>query len=139
MSMDTGYRFTGADYNPLHDYFRLATHLDCIRDLMLDGEWRTPAEISEATALPPTSDITKQLRHLRYPEHGRHEVERRRRGNSKSGLYEYRVHEAGTGSPRPRNTKRDDDLRAAEYTVQLLADALRMRSPNHPLLIELGL
>lgn len=135
----TGYRFAGADYQPDLDYVRLASHLERIRALMLDGRWRTPAEISHEIQLPPTADITKQLRHLRYPEHGQHRVERRRRGEGRAGLYEYRVHPAGSGDSLPHRQGVPAELEAAQMTVELLADALRRLAPSHPLLIELGL
>lgn len=135
----TEYRFTGADYDPAQDYTRLSTHLEKIRALMLDGAWRTPGEVADGAKLPPTSDITKQLRHLRYPEHGQHRVERRRRGDGRRGLYEYRVHPAGSGDSDGHRPRSAEDLEAAQMLIDLLVAALRRYNRDDPLLVELDL
>ena len=75
---------------PLDDesrQLRLGAQLDAIRELMLDGAWRTLEQIREATNFPPAS-ISAQLRHLRKKRFGAYVVERRHLGR---GLYEYRV------------------------------------------------
>jgi hypothetical protein len=131
------YLFTGADYDRELDYTRLASHLERIRTLMLDGQWRTPGEIAEQVGIPATADITKQLRHLRYRQHGGHQVDRRRRGET-TGLYEYKVHPAGTWDHAPKATKMAVDLEIARLQVELLTRALARVDPNNPLLFELG-
>jgi hypothetical protein len=73
------------------DEERLVDQMGRIRDLMLrDGNWRTLDEIAALTLDPPAS-ISAQLRHLRKPKFGSHIVERRRRGEGRAGLWEYRV------------------------------------------------
>lgn len=80
-------RFNGAAYEHARDSERLAKQHSRIRDLMLDGQWRTLARISELTGDPPAS-VSAQLRHLRKPRFGAYAVEKRHLGQ---GLYQYRV------------------------------------------------
>lgn len=83
-------RFNGPEYKPELDHDRLACQHVIIRDLMLDGIWRTLGEIEEATKFPQAS-ISAQIRHLRKERFGGYLVSKRRRGNVKNGLYEYSV------------------------------------------------
>lgn len=83
-------RFNGPAYDPAHDNRRLGSQLLRIRDLMLDGTWRTLAEIAAATG-DPAASVSAQLRHLRKERFGAFLVERRTRGVRAKGLYEYRV------------------------------------------------
>lgn len=82
-------KFTGSDYDPKIDQPRLQHQHERIRDLMLDGEWRTLAEIEIYTAYPQSS-ISAQLRHLRKPKFGGYRVFKRRR-EPWAGLFEYQV------------------------------------------------
>jgi len=81
--------FDGPEYRP-EDHGRLSKQHDRIKDLMLDGEWRTLEEIAQATG-DPASSVSAQLRHLRKPRFGGYTVERRARGQRDHGLFEYRV------------------------------------------------
>lgn len=81
------YLFNGPEYVPERDNARLGAQLKRIRDLMLDGCWRTLHAIELATGDPPAS-ISAQLRHLRKHRHGTYVVNRRHLGG---GLYEYQV------------------------------------------------
>lgn len=83
-------RFDGPDYQPHLDDRRLAGQMLRVYSLMKDGRWRTLSEISAAIGDPPAS-ISAQLRHLRKPRFGSFTVEKRRRGDPKAGLFEYRV------------------------------------------------
>ncbi len=85
-----GPRFNGPAYDHDKDQARLTGQIERIRDLMLDGRWRTLPEIEAATGDPQAS-ISAQLRHLRKRRFGSHTVEKRRRGGDGSGLWEYRV------------------------------------------------
>lgn len=87
--------FAGPAYSPKHDQARLTKQLDRIRETMRDGAWRTLAEISAATGDPQAS-VSAQLRHLRKISHGSHRVDRRRRGEAKRGLFEYRMGPPGS-------------------------------------------
>lgn len=80
-------RFNGADYKPQRDNPRLTSQLLRVWDCMCDGKWRTLAEIAKVTGDPEAS-ISAQLRHLRKPRFGEHEVERR---YVRDGLYEYKL------------------------------------------------
>lgn len=82
--------FNGPDYDPVHDFERLSNQHNRVREAMMDGSWKTLAEISALTGDPPAS-ISAQLRHLRKPRFGSHTIEKRTRGERTSGLYEYRL------------------------------------------------
>jgi hypothetical protein len=82
--------FDGSAYSPKHDDERLGKQHERIRDLMIDGGWRTLGEIAERTGDPQAS-ISAQLRHLRKERFGGHKVEKRHRGDKSAGLYEYRL------------------------------------------------
>ena len=82
--------FDGATYTPELDHRRLANQLLVIKELMLDGVWRTLVEIEAMTGFRPAS-ISAQLRHLRKERFGGYAVQKRRRGKGRSGLYEYLV------------------------------------------------
>ena len=83
-------RFNGPDYEPENDQARLSQQHVRIRELMRDGAWRTLGEI-EAVTKDPQASISAQLRHLRKPRFGSWIVLKRRRGDRKRGLYEYRL------------------------------------------------
>jgi hypothetical protein len=70
------------------DCARLEGQLRRIYELMVDGEWRSLADIERITGFPQAS-ISAQLRHLRKTRFGSHSVEKRRRGES--GTWEYQV------------------------------------------------
>jgi hypothetical protein len=78
-------RFNGADYEPTRDRQRLSAQLMRVWTVMSDGAWRTLEEISELTGAPPAS-VSAQLRHLRKPRFGCHEV---RKVHLRNGLYVY--------------------------------------------------
>lgn len=79
--------FDGTTYDAPRDHGRLSAQLIAVRDLMLDGEWRTLALV-EATTGHPQASISARLRDLRKEKFGRYTVERRYLGD---GLYEYHV------------------------------------------------
>ena len=61
-----------------------------IRQLMIDGKWRTLGQIEENTGYPQAS-ISAQLRHLRKERFGSWIVNKRRVRDDKSGLWEYQL------------------------------------------------
>ncbi len=81
--------FSGPAYDPAKDQARLATQLETIRDLMLDGVWLSLAEIKAATGHGEAS-ISAQLRHLKKERFGSYRLEKRRRGEN-AGMWEYRI------------------------------------------------
>ena len=83
-------RFDGWVYDPKLDRMRLTGQIHRIFNLMRDGCWRTLDEIEAETGDPPAS-ISAQLRHLRKVRFGSHTVEKRRRGDGRMGLWEYRL------------------------------------------------
>jgi len=93
-------RFDGPVYDPDLDRARLTKQHEQIRDLMLDGKWRTLGEIAELTGQPEAS-ISAQLRHLKKARFGGYEVPKQRRGNERRGLWEYRVL-APANAPKPK-------------------------------------
>jgi hypothetical protein len=82
------YRFRGSDLDEEKDQERLGGHLERVRTLMLDGQWRTIPEIAEATGCRMDATVSRMLRYLRETEFGAYRVDKRLRGR---GLYEYRV------------------------------------------------
>lgn len=87
--------FHGDVYDETRDKSRLSKQLIRVRDAMLDGKWRTFSQISEITGDPEPS-ISAQLRHLRKPEFGGYDVDKRK---LPSGLWEYRVTDGATMPP----------------------------------------
>lgn len=83
-------RFNGSDYDPELDYKRLTGQIKAIYDLMIDGQFRTLREIEMATGYPQAS-ISAQLRHLRKPRFGSLVINKQRRGERTSGLFEYKL------------------------------------------------
>jgi len=82
--------FGGSIYEEKHDKSRLLIQLARVKDVMLDGQWRTLDELSAAVSAPPAS-VSARLRDLRKKKFGSYTVLRRSRGPRKSGLFEYRV------------------------------------------------
>lgn len=72
---------------------RLLQQHEVIRELMLDGKWRSLAEIRGVTGHPEAS-ISAQLRHLRKERFGAYRVEKRRIDGA-TGLWVYRVSRGG--------------------------------------------
>lgn len=80
-------KFNGPDYDHRRDSERLGKQLERVRDLMSDRQWRSLAQIAEATGDPPSS-VSAQLRHLRKQRFGSFVIEKLSRGR---GLYFYRM------------------------------------------------
>jgi hypothetical protein len=83
-------RTAGPEYRKPLDQERLSDQHATIRDFCLRGGWHTLGELEDALGYPQAS-ISAQLRHLRKPRFGAYLVEKRRRGEGRAGLYEYRV------------------------------------------------
>lgn len=86
----------GATYEPALDYERLNGQQERVARVMADGRWRTLGEIqAEIEARfdthDPQASLSARLRDLRKPKFGGHTVDRRRRGEGKRGLFEYRL------------------------------------------------
>lgn len=80
----------GETFEAALDGARLNAQAMRVFSLMRDGVWRTLREISEATGDPEAS-ASARIRDLRKPRFGKHTVHRRRRGDGKKGLFEYRL------------------------------------------------
>jgi hypothetical protein len=78
--------FHGAHLDP-KDFPELHGDLKKVRDLMLDGVWRTLDEIREKTSIPQAS-ASAHLRYLRTPRFGNYTVERVKVGKR---LFKYKV------------------------------------------------
>jgi hypothetical protein len=94
--MDGSPHFNGPEYDCDRDWDRLTSQHARIRNLMLDGEYRTVQEISALTRDPENS-IQAQLRHLRKPRFGGFIVTKRVR--SLPALWEYHVRYRTTNDP----------------------------------------
>ena len=81
------FRFGGETYDDARDGDRLNKQLKLVKQLMLDGQWRSLAAISEVVQAPGAS-VSARLRDLRKTQFGSHEVERLYVGN---GLHLYRL------------------------------------------------
>lgn len=79
--------FNGDDYQPARDKERLRGQILRVYSAIKDGRWRTLKQLSETTGDPEAS-VSAQLRHLRKPRFGGHEIVKR---HVKNGLYEYRL------------------------------------------------
>jgi hypothetical protein len=86
--------FDGATYSAEHDQARLATQLEQVRTLMMDGQWRTLQQIG-GRVQGSEAALSARLRDLRKSRFGGYTVERRRRHG---GLFEYRVLWITTGT-----------------------------------------
>jgi len=80
----------GLTYSKEHDQDRLKSQLSRVRRLMRDGEWRTLTDIQQAVG-GSEAGISARLRDLRKTRHGSHAVEKKRVGDSRSGLHAYRL------------------------------------------------
>ena len=80
-------RFDGETIVPERDNPRLGKQFIKVRNLMLDGHWRTLEQIAAATESPVAS-VSARLRDLRKKRFGSYEVERR---YLNQGLFEYRI------------------------------------------------
>lgn len=85
-----GLTFDGKTYQAELDLERLASSLDRVKALMRDGRWRSLSEIAQRCGCSEAG-ASARLRDLRKPRFGRYTVERRRRGDPKAGLWEYRL------------------------------------------------
>jgi len=82
--------FNGSDYVPTLDFKRLTGQCKRVFDCMSDDKWWTLGEIAQTTEDPEAS-VSAQLRHLRKDRFGGHTILKRRRGDPKQGLFEYRL------------------------------------------------
>ncbi len=112
--------FAGATYDPKEDEDRLSAQILRVYDAMKDGDWRTLAEIHDATGDPPAS-ISAQLRHLRKPRFGAYLVEKRPRGLRATGLYEYRVLPPTTGAAVTVRARRTGFLAGLMHAAKIVA------------------
>lgn len=74
---------------PALDSARLDDQLGRVRRFMLDGRWRTLAQIAAGVDAPEAS-VSARLRTLRLPKHGGWIVERERVPGER-GLWRYRL------------------------------------------------
>ena len=79
--------FNGDDYQSERDKERLRGQILRVYTAIKDGRWRTLRQLAETTGDPEAS-VSAQLRHLRKPRFGGHEIVKR---YIKNGLYEYRL------------------------------------------------
>ena len=80
-------QFDGATFVPERDGERLRSQLQRVRDLMIDGQWRTLAQIAAAVG-GSEAGVSARLRDLRKSRFGGYSVEKR---YISEGLFEYRL------------------------------------------------
>lgn len=87
--------FAGRTYEPEYDQSRLTGQWLRVWDVMKSGRWRTlggiQADIHATGHHDSEAGIGARLRDFRKTKFGGHTVNRRRRGDPKSGLFEYRL------------------------------------------------
>lgn len=83
-------KFSGSDYDIDLDKLRLSGQVKRIRDLMIDGKFRSLGEIEKITSDPQAS-ISAQLRNLRKSSFGSYTVNKKRVGKGTTGLFEYQL------------------------------------------------
>ena len=83
--------FDGPDYDPALDEDRLANMLGRVyQSLAGNAGWWTLHEL-QLQCGGSEAGISARIRDLRKPRFGSHIIERRRRGEPRSGLWEYRM------------------------------------------------
>src|SRR3990167_9659525 len=82
--------FAGQTYIPELDRERLTSQLERVMGFMSSGEWHTLREIVAAVGGSEAS-VSARLRDCRKTAFGGFAILRRRRGEPKSGLHEYRL------------------------------------------------
>ena len=80
-------QFDGATFQTERDGERLRSQLQRVRDLMIDGQWRTLQQIARQVG-GSEAGVSARLRDLRKPRNGGYTVERKYIAD---GLYEYRL------------------------------------------------
>ncbi|HVY65919.1 MAG TPA: hypothetical protein VHH11_13945 [Gammaproteobacteria bacterium] len=96
--LELGYRADGETFDGELDGVRLGAQMARVRALLLDGRWRTLAEIAVATGDPEAS-VSARVRDLRKPRFGGYDVQRRRRpGLEARGVWEYRLADGATAA-----------------------------------------
>ena len=93
-------RFNGPDYDPVLDQVRLEGQIKRVWAAAYSDNYHTLGELARFTGDPEAS-VSAQLRHLRKDRFGGWIVEKRRRGEGKSGLWEYRVRDPKPASDLP--------------------------------------
>lgn len=83
-------RFDGETYEPEKDKERLSGQIQRVWRAILPGAWMTLDEIARITGDQHQS-ISARLRDLRKDRFGGWTIERRRRGDPKAGLFEYKL------------------------------------------------
>lgn len=80
-------------YTPALDQERLGRQYALVLAAMLDGKWRTLAEISQATKGEPEASCSARIREMRRRLRATHIVARRRRPgiDPRRGVWEYQL------------------------------------------------
>ena len=83
--------FDGITYSPEFDYERLGAQLKRVFSVIRDGHWYTLRELSHITGDASEAAISARLRDLRKTKFGGFQIDRRRRGDPKLGIWEYQM------------------------------------------------
>lgn len=94
-TMDFNKPFDGSNIIPELDQKRLSRKLLDIYNVMKDSVWRTPDELTDILKMKDkrvnASSTSANLRNLRKKRFGFHTVEKQRKGDQSSGLWEYKL------------------------------------------------
>lgn len=80
--------FGGVTYEPERDYSRLKSQLARVYMVMLDGKWRTLAQITKASRPGTEASVSARLRDLRKDKYGGHILQAE---CIEGGLWRYRL------------------------------------------------
>ena len=80
-------QFDGATFQPERDGYRLTRQLDRVKELMLDGQWRSLSDITSVVG-GSEAGVSARLRDLRKPRNGAFVVNKR---YVDDGLFEYQL------------------------------------------------
>lgn len=86
--------FDGSTYDAADDQFRLSTQMQKVKAIMLHnadfGVWMTLRELADWADASEAS-VSARIRDCRKERFGGLTVERRRRGDPKAGIHEYKI------------------------------------------------
>lgn len=91
MESQSEFVFDGHTYIADHDCVRLTGQWERVFGVMQHGEWLTLHEITRRVGRGSEAGVSARIRDLRKRRFGGYTVERRRRGDPKAGVHEYRL------------------------------------------------
>lgn len=85
-----GQSFDGSTFDVVYDFKRLDTQLNRVYQAMKDGGWWTLRELAQVTGGSEAS-VSARIRDLKKKRFGGYPHNSRRRGDPKSGVWQYQL------------------------------------------------